>query len=90
MVVNKYTVTDPSGAADVYIDPKAWGGQRVGAADIVLLQGKVKKDKKNTIIDVMQVVKQQGSRYGLDHNHGPVSGPVRPATAGRKGSSTRG
>ena len=67
---NKYTVADRSGAAEVHIGPRAWGGQRVGAADIVLLQGEVKKDKKNTIIDVRQVVKQQRPVAG----HGPASG----------------
>jgi len=79
---NKYTVTDSSGTAEVHIGSKAWGGQRVGAADIVLLQGEVKKEKKNTIIDVKHVVKQRrpGAGYGLNQGHGLVGGNIGHAS----------
>ena len=70
---NKYTVADNSGSAEVHIGPKALNGQRLAVGDSVLLQGEIKRDKKQNIIEVNNIVKQQG--HGANIGHGPNSAP---------------
>lgn len=71
---NKYTVADNSGSAEVQIGSKELNGQRLSVGDNVLLYGEVKKDKKQNIIKVKQVLKQQNSVPNRGHDHNPGHG----------------